>query len=160
MKQVKLGIVGFGFMGHCDADMIDTFPDEQIRLAAVADTDPEQMKDAPAGVETYSSIDEMLEKADINVVMISTPNPSHLEMVEKCAKAGKAIICEKPAAMTSADFDKMVEITQKCGVLFTVHQQRRWDRDFRIMKEVYDKSTPGPRSWASPYCWRPQRPRL
>lgn len=89
MKQVKLGIVGFGFMGHCDADMIDTFPDEQIRLAAVADTDPEQMKDAPAGVETYSSIDEMLEKADINVVMISTPNPSHLEMVEKCAKAGK-----------------------------------------------------------------------
>ena len=143
MKQIKLGIVGFGFMGHCDADMMATFPDEEIKLVAVADTNPDQMKDAPAGVETYNSIDEMLEKADINVVMISTPNPSHFEMVEKSAKAGKAIICEKPAAMTSAEFDKMVEITKQCGVLFTVHQQRRWDKDYRIMKEVYDKGMVG-----------------
>ena len=75
MKQIKLGIVGFGFMGHVDADMMATFPDEEIKLVAVADTNPEQMKDAPAGVETYNSIEEMLEKADINVVMISTPNP-------------------------------------------------------------------------------------
>lgn len=52
-------------MGHCDADMMATFPDEEIKLVAVADTNPEQMKDAPAGVETYNSIDEMLEKADI-----------------------------------------------------------------------------------------------
>ena len=141
--QMKLGIVGFGFMGHCDADMMATFPDEQIKLVAVADTNPEQLKDAPAGVETYGSMDEMLAKADINVVMISTPNPSHLEMVEKAAAAGKHIICEKPAAMTVEQFDRMVEVTEKAGVLFTVHQQRRWDRDYRIMKEVYDREMVG-----------------
>lgn len=141
--QIKLGIVGFGFMGHCDADMMATFPDDEIRLVAVADTNPEQMKDAPEGVETYNSIDEMLEKADINTVMISTPNPSHLEMVEKSARAKKAIICEKPAAMTVEEFDKMIAVTEEEGVLFTVHQQRRFDRDFRIMKEVYDKEMTG-----------------
>ena len=141
--QMKLGIVGFGFMGHCDADMMATFPDEQIRLVAVADTNPEQLKDAPEGVETYGSLDEMLAKADINVVMISTPNPSHLEMVEKAAAAGKHIICEKPAAMTVEQFDRMVEVTEKAGVLFTVHQQRRWDRDYRVMKEVYDRGMVG-----------------
>ena len=85
----------------------------------------------------------MLSNADINVVMISTPNPSHLEMVEKAAAAGKHIICEKPAAMTLEQFDRMVEVTEKAGVLFTVHQQRRWDRDFRIMKEVYDRRMVG-----------------
>ena len=141
--QMKLGIVGFGFMGHCDADMMATFPDEEIKLVAVADTNPEQLKDAPEGVETYGSLDEMLAKADINVVMISTPNPSHLEMVEKAAAAGKHIICEKPAAMTVEQFDRMVEVTEKAGVLFTVHQQRRWDRDYRIMKEVYDRGMVG-----------------
>lgn len=141
MKKIRLGIVGFGFMGHCDADMMATF--DEIDLIAVADTNPEQLKDAPEGVETYGSMDEMLEKADINVVMISTPNPSHLEMVEKAAAAGKDIICEKPAAMTVAQFDRMVEITEKAGVIFTVHQQRRWDKDFRIMKEVYDKKLVG-----------------
>lgn len=143
MKSIKLGIVGFGFMGHCDADMMATFPDEDIKLVAVADTNPDQLKDAPEGVETYGSIDEMLEKADINTVMISVPNPVHLEMVEKSAKAGKAIICEKPAAMTVEQFDRMVKVTKENGVLFTVHQQRRWDTDYRIMKEVYDKNMVG-----------------
>lgn len=141
MEKMKLGIVGFGFMGHCDADMMATF--EDIDLVAVADIVPEQLADAPAGVETYLSMDEMLEKADIDVVMISTPNPSHLEMVEKAAKAGKHIICEKPAAMTSAEFDKMIEVTERANVIFTVHQQRRWDKDYRIMKEVYDRKLVG-----------------
>ena len=143
MKSIKLGIVGFGFMGHCDADMMATFPDEDIKLTAVADTNLDQLKDAPEGVETYGSIDEMLEKADINTVMISVPNPVHLEMVEKSAKAGKAIICEKPAAMTVEQFDRMVEVTKENGVLFTVHQQRRWDKDYQIMKQVFDQKMVG-----------------
>ncbi|MGI6316795.1 MAG: Gfo/Idh/MocA family protein [Christensenellales bacterium] len=141
--QIKFGVVGFGFMGHCVADMLATFPEEQIRLTAVADINPEQLKDVPAGVETYAGMDEMLSRADINTVIISTPNPSHLEMVEKAAAAGKHIICEKPAAMTVTQFDRMAEAAQRAGVVFTVHHQRRWDRDFRIMKEVYDRGMVG-----------------
>ena len=141
MEKMKLGIVGFGFMGHCDADMMATF--DEIDLVAVADTNPEQLKDAPEGVETYGSIDEMLEKADINVVMVSTPNPSHPEMGKKAAAANKHVICEKPAAMSVAEFDEMVAACKENGVLFTVHQQRRWDTDYRIMKEVYDQNLVG-----------------
>lgn len=143
MEKIKLGIVGFGFMGHCDADMMSTFSDDEIQLVAVADTNPDQLKDAPEGVETYATLDEMLEKADINVVMVSTPNPSHPEMVEKAARAKKHVICEKPAAMSVAAFDEMVEVCRENGVMFTVHQQRRWDKDYRIMKEVYDKQMVG-----------------
>ena len=119
MEKIKLGIVGFGFMGHNDAE------------------------DAPEGVETYSNIDDMLAKADINVVMVSTPNPSHPEMVKKAAAAKKHVICEKPAAMSVKEFDEMVEACRENGVLFTVHQQRRWDKDYRIMKEVYDQGLVG-----------------
>ena len=68
MQKIKLGIVGFGFMGHCDADMMKTF--QNIDLVAVADTNPQQLEDAPEGVETYADIDEMLEHADINTVMV------------------------------------------------------------------------------------------
>ena len=141
MAKMKLGIVGFGFMGHCDADMMATFDD--IDLVAVADTNPEQLKDAPEGVETYANIDEMLANADINVVMVSTPNPSHPEMVKKAAAAKKHVICEKPAAMSVAEYDEMVATCEENGVIFTVHQQRRWDKDYRIMKEVYDKAMVG-----------------
>lgn len=141
--QMRLGIVGFGFMGHCDADMMATFPDEEIKLVAVADTNPAQLADAPEGVETYASIDEMLANADINVVMVSTPNPSHPEMVKKAAAAGKHVICEKPAAMSVAEFDEMVAACEAAGVIFTVHQQRRWDADYNVMKSVYDQGLVG-----------------
>lgn len=141
MEKIKLGIVGFGFMGHCDAEMMKSF--DEIKLVAVADTNSAQMEDAPEGVETYPDMDTMLAEADINTVMISTPNPSHLEMVEKAAKAGKAIICEKPAAMTVAEFDRMTAVTKEHGVLFTVHQQRRWDKDYRTIKAVYDQGLLG-----------------
>lgn len=141
MNKIKLGIVGFGFMGHCDADMISTFDD--IDLVAVADIDPKQLKDVPNGIGAYASIDEMLEKADINVVMVSTPNPSHPEMVKKAAKAKKHVICEKPAAMSVREFDEMVQVCKENSVLFTVHQQRRWDKDYRIMKEIFDKKAVG-----------------
>jgi predicted dehydrogenase len=141
MEKIRLGIVGFGFMGHNDADMMATFDD--IDLVAVADTNPDMLTDAPEGVETYSNIDNMLAKADINVVMVSTPNPSHPEMVKKAAAAKKHVICEKPAAMSVKEFDEMVAACRENGVLFTVHQQRRWDKDYRIMKEVYDQGLVG-----------------
>lgn len=53
------------------------------------------------------------------------------------------MICEKPAAMSVAEYDEMVEACRENGVLFTVHQQRRWDTDYRIMKEVYDQEMVG-----------------
>lgn len=141
--SIRLGIAGFGFMGHCDADMMNTFSDDEIKLVAVADINPAQMEDAPEGVLRFNCVEEMLKGADINTVMISTPNPSHLELVEACARAGKHIICEKPAAMTVEQFDKMVEVTKENGVLFTVHQQRRWDKDYCVMKQVYDRNMVG-----------------
>lgn len=137
---MRIGIVGYGFMGHCDAEMFKNF--EGIELIAVADTNPLQMEDAPQGVEKYDSIEGLL-TADIDVVMISTPNPSHIEMVEKCALAGKHIICEKPVAMNIGELDRMVEVAKANNVIFTIHQQRRWDPDYRVMKEVYDKGLVG-----------------
>jgi predicted dehydrogenase len=141
MEKIKIGIAGFGFMGHCHADTLKTI--DEIELTAVADINPEQLKDAPAGVKVFKSMEEMLKGADMDAVIISTPNITHLEMVEMAAKAKKAIICEKPAAMSVKDFDQMTSVTKENNVLFTVHQQRRWDTDYCIMKEVYDKNMVG-----------------
>lgn len=135
MKKLSTGIVGYGFMGHCHGNMLATL--DEMEFAAAADTNPEQLKDVPEGVRTYDSIDAMLKEETLDVIIIATPNPSHLEMVEKSAEAGLHIICEKPAAMSVQQFDRMVETAKEHKVLFTVHQQRRWDKDYCIMKEVY-----------------------
>ncbi|WP_346698519.1 Gfo/Idh/MocA family oxidoreductase [Catenibacillus scindens] len=140
MEKIKVGIIGFGFMGHNHADMVQSF--DEMELVAVCDTNPEQLTDVPAGVKIYDNADDLL-KEDINVVIISVPNPLHKEMTVKAARAGKHIICEKPAAMSVAEFDEMVKVTQGCNVMFTIHHQRRWDYDYRRMKAVFDQNLVG-----------------
>ena len=139
--MIRMGIIGFGFMGHEHANMMSGL--DEIHLVSVCDTCKEQLSDAPEGVETYTNADELLANSDVDTVIISVPNTLHLEMVEKCAAAGKNIICEKPAAMTVAEFDRMVEAVEKAGVHMTVHHQRRWDVDYRTMKAVYDQKLVG-----------------
>lgn len=139
--KVKFGVLGYGFMGHVHVEKLMKRDDCQI--VAVCDTDPEKMADVPEGIETYASIDELLEKADINAVVIAVPNHIHLEAVEKSARAGKNILCEKPVALTLEELDEMEAIIKETGVKFSVHQQRRWDWDYRTAKAVYDSKTLG-----------------
>lgn len=138
--MLKFGIIGFGFMGQTHAETIEKL--EFAELLAVCDTNALQFKHAPAGVETFLKADELL-ATDINTVIIAVPNHLHLEMVKKAAEAGKDIICEKPAAMNATEFEEMMQITQAANVRFTIHHQRRWDKDYRIAKEVYDSQTLG-----------------
>ena len=67
MEKIKVGIIGFGFMGHNHADMVQSF--DEMELVAVCDTNPEQLTDVPAGVKIYDNADDLL-KEDINVVII------------------------------------------------------------------------------------------
>jgi predicted dehydrogenase len=137
MDKIRIAITGFGFMGHTHAETVKSFP--EMELIALCDTSPEQLKDAPEGVKTFTSLDEMLEKADFDVIIISSPNPNHEESAVKSAQAGKHIICEKPAALTVEQFDRMAAVCKENNVIFTIHQQRRFDKDFCIIKEVYTK---------------------
>ena len=90
MADIKLGIIGYGFMGHEHANMMETI--DEIDLVAVCDTVMSQMDDAPGSVRKYACMDKLLEDEAINTVIISIPNPLHLEAVVKAAKAGKNII--------------------------------------------------------------------
>lgn len=139
--KVRVGIIGYGFMGHIHCNHLMNM--DGYEVVGICDIDEEKMKDAPLGVIKYSNMDELLENKDINVVIIAVSNHVHLEAVTKAAKAKKHILCEKPAAMSVEEFDQMMKIVNENGVKFTVHQQRRWDIDFRTAKEVYDQNKIG-----------------
>lgn len=139
--RIKIGIIGYGFMGHIHAEKLRKL--ETLDVIAVCDNDPEKLKDAPEGILKYEDMDLMLENKEINTVILSVSNHVHLEAVKKSASAGKHILCEKPAALSVQDFDEMVSAAEAGGVKFTVHQQRRWDQDFRVAKEVYDRKLTG-----------------
>ncbi len=141
MADIRLGILGYGFMGHEHMNLLKRIP--EISIEAICDIVPSQMDDAPEGVRKYTDMDELIADPEVNTVLIVIPNPLHKEAAVKAARAGKHIICEKPAALTVADFDEMVAEAEKAGVRMTVHQQRRHDPDFVPMKAVLKQGLVG-----------------
>lgn len=141
MSEIRIGIIGHGFMGHEHETMLTQM--EGIKVTAIADRDAAQLEDVKDGIARCETAQELAARPDVDVVLISANNNQHLNLVKIAAEAGKDIICEKPAAMSVAEFDEMMEIVEKHHVKFTVHQQRRYDPDFRTMKEVYDQHTLG-----------------
>lgn len=141
MEEIRIGIIGHGFMGHEHEAMLTQL--EGFRVTAIADRDEAQLADVKEGIARCAGASQLLAREDVDVVIISANNNQHLSLVREAAQAGKDIICEKPAAMSTAEFDEMMEIVRAAGVRFTVHQQRRYDPDFRTMKAVYDSKTLG-----------------
>jgi len=109
----------------------------------VCDINKDQLKEVDEGVKTFLKADQLLAEKDIDTVIIAVQNHLHLEMVKKVAAAKKDIILEKPAAMNGTEFQEMMAVTEAAGIRFTIHHQRRWDKDYRLMKEVVESQTLG-----------------
>lgn len=141
MENIKIGIVGHGFMGHEHETMLTQMAG--IELVGFSDKDPAQLEDVKEGLKRYANNEELFSDPDVQVVLIAANNNQHHDLVLQAARAGKDIICEKPVAMSLEELDDMVRVTKECGVKFTVHHQRRLDQDFRTMKEIYDRKDLG-----------------
>lgn len=141
MKEVKFAIIGHGFIGHEHERVL--LQTENARLVGVSDRDRSMLDDVAEGVKRYGSNEALFADPEVDVVIIAANNNQHHDLVTRSAEAGKDIICEKPLALNSEELDDMIRVTRKCNVKFTVHQQRRMDHDFRVMKEIYDQKSLG-----------------
>ena len=137
----KFGIIGHGFMGHEHEAMLTKF--DGIEVVAICDCDPSQLEDVPEGIKAYEKASDLIGDPDVEVVLIAANNNQHKKLVIEAAEAGKQVLCEKPIALSLEDLDEMEAACKKAGVTFTVHQQRRYDVDFRTAKNVYDSGELG-----------------
>lgn len=140
-QDIRIAVVGHGFMGHEHEKMLSDFPG--IKLVGFSDKDPKQLEDVGEGLKRYNSNEELFADPDVDTVLIVANNNQHHDLVIQAAKAHKHVICEKPVAMSLAELDDMEKACKDNGVTFTVHQQRRFDPDFRTAKAVYDSGTLG-----------------
>ncbi|MBE5765693.1 MAG: Gfo/Idh/MocA family oxidoreductase [Clostridiales bacterium] len=139
---IKLGIIGFGGMGSWHADAVKKV--DGVEAYAVYDIDPERVAAArEKGLKGYDDLASFLADDEINLVLVATPNDVHCELVCAALNAGKHTICEKPVAMNVAELDQMIATAEKNGKIFSVHQNRRWDKDFVTAKTVYDSGDLG-----------------
>ena len=135
-KTPGLAIVGFGGMGSQHAKMLGSVSDV-FRLAGIYDIREErQQYAAKLGLSPFASYEELLASPDVDVVLIATPNHLHRPLSIQALQAGKHVICEKPAMLNAEELEDVLAVARKSGRVFVVHQNRRWDDDFRAVKQV------------------------
>lgn len=138
----KIGLIGYGGMGGWHTKQLLTMP--EFELAAIYDINPEQViKAQEKGLNGVFTLDEVLNDKTIKTVILAVPNNFHKELSIKAMEAGKNVICEKPVMMNSKDLEDVIKVRDKTGKQFSVHQNRRWDKDFLTIKKTIEDGTIG-----------------
>ena len=141
-NPIRLSILGFGGMAHYHVERLQKTG--LVQIVGVYDTDDAQMADArKRGYIAYPSADTLLHDKAAEAVLIATPNDVHCPYAVLAAEAGKHILCEKPVALSVQELDIMAKAAQQNGVVFTVHQNRRWDSDFIAARQIIESGVLG-----------------
>jgi myo-inositol 2-dehydrogenase/D-chiro-inositol 1-dehydrogenase len=139
---LKFGLLGAGRIGKVHAKAITG--DASAQLVAVADAMPAAAEAIAAqyGCEVRSI--EAIEAAkDIDAVVICTPTDTHADLIERFARAGKAVFCEKPIDLSLDRVKACLKVVHDTKATLMVGFNRRFDPHFRAVKAEIDKGTVG-----------------
>ena len=132
----KVAVVGYGGMGGWHTRYI--LESDVVELAGIWDIKAERRELAKErNIFVYDSLDALLADESVEIVLIATPNDVHMPIAIAALGAGKNVISEKPVTLSSDELLNIFGVSSKTGKLFTVHQNRRWDKDYLMMNQVY-----------------------
>ncbi len=129
MRKLGIGVLGVGEMGKRHAENFRRLVPE-ARLVAIADVAAQRAKQVADELEienAFSSLDEMVQRKDIDAVVIATPDKFHAQAIRIAAAAGKDILCEKPIATNLEDAQSALRDVAKAGVRLQIGFMRRYD---------------------------------
>ena len=126
-------LVGGGFIGPLHAANIAAHP--SARLAWVVDLDAAAADKLAGkyGARATSNLDAALADPAVGAVMICTPPRTHAPIIERAARAGKAVFCEKPVDLDLARVDACAKVLEATGTPFFVAFNRRFDPSHRAL---------------------------
>ena len=118
--MIKVGIVGV--RGFSVVGAMKAMPDE-VKITAMCDLDEDCLKRAKDEIgleesQCYRIYEDMLEKADIDAVVISTPMQCHVPQAILALQAGKHVMCEVTAAVTMDELWWLIETVEKSGKIY------------------------------------------
>ncbi len=139
---VRFGLLGAGRIGKVHARAVAGNPDAE--LVAVADAMPKAAADI---AERYGcavrSIEAIGAAGDIDAVVVCTPTDTHADLIERFARAGKAIFCEKPIDLDVARVERCLKVVAETGATLMVGFNRRFDPHFMAVRKAIDEGSIG-----------------
>jgi predicted dehydrogenase len=136
---IRVAIVGYGLAGATfHAPLVAATPG--LRLTTVVTRDPTRRAQALAdhpGVRVAESAERLWERPrDLDLVVIASPNRTHVPLARAALDAGLPAVVDKPLAATAADARALQAAARERGLLLTVFQNRRWDGDFLTLRRL------------------------
>ncbi|MBM3837939.1 MAG: Gfo/Idh/MocA family oxidoreductase [Verrucomicrobia bacterium] len=151
MKKLNVGLIGYGFMGRAHSNAyrkVNNFFDLEFQPVLKAACARSEDKVKPFAAKWgFESIEadwrKLIQRDDIDLIDICTPNNTHAEIAIAAAKAGKMILCEKPLSMDGAEGKKMVAAVEKAGVANMVWYNYRRVPAVTFAKQLIDEGKLG-----------------
>ena len=131
--KLRVGLLGAGRIGRIHGGNIAAH--QRARLAAVVDASPEAAGNlAEATGAGVASVDEIIGAPEIDAVVICTPTDTHADLIERAARAGKAIFCEKPVSLDSQRTEACLKVVEETGAKLMIGFNRRFDPSFSALR--------------------------
>lgn len=145
MDKVRIAVIGMGGRGRYFAQAFDTNP--RSETVALADPNPVALDTCRAlfsdKVGYYTDHHEMLERSDIDAVVVASNDKSHTENSLAVFAAGKSLLLEKPMAQSVEDCDEIIRAWKESGKVFMIGLELRHCSLFTRMREIVDRGDIG-----------------
>lgn len=150
-RVLRVGLVGTGFMGRTHSNAYHQvqrfFPEEaRVELVAICSRDEAKARDFAGqwGIRSYETDwRRLVERDDIDLIDIASPNDTHAEIALAAAKAGKMVACEKPLGRTLAEAQGMVDAVEAAGVANMVWYNYRRVPALALAREMIEQGRLG-----------------
>src|SRR5689334_10631838 len=137
--EFKVALVGCGRISRNHFEALHKI--EGLTLTAVCDIVPDRARAAAEqqGVDAFTAYEELLQRADCDVVSVCTPSGLHSAQGVVAARAGKHVVTEKPMSISLAQADDLVKACDDAGVHLFVVKQNRLNPPIQLLRRAVDK---------------------
>ncbi|MBB2913319.1 putative dehydrogenase [Streptosporangium becharense] len=135
MTDLRVGLVGYGVAGaFFHAPLIAATPG--LRLSAVVTRDPGRAAEVSGryGARAVGDASDLFGSTDL--VVVASPNRTHVPLAEAALEAGLPVVVDKPLAATAGEAGGLARLARERGLMLTVFQNRRWDGDFLTIRRL------------------------
>jgi predicted dehydrogenase len=133
---LRWGVVGSGFIAGFFTRAAKRWTAQQIIACASRTTSGAHAFARGHGLEACETVDALLERADIDVIYVATPQSEHLDLGLRAIAAGKHVLIEKPLATTAADGRTLVDAARKAGVFLMEAMWSRYQPQTLVIREL------------------------
>ncbi|MFF2845558.1 Gfo/Idh/MocA family oxidoreductase [Streptomyces sp. NPDC058001] len=141
VSPLRVGLVGYGLAGSVfHAPLIAAT--EGLALDTIVTSSPERREQARAEfpdvrfADTADALWTPSASAELDLVVIASPNKTHVPLATAALTAGLPVVVDKPIAGTAAEARELAALADERGLLLSVFQNRRWDNDFLTLRKL------------------------